>query len=451
MVNFRPIDRATPFLLPPSVEDWLPKDHLARFVVDIVDQLDLSALSRQYRGTGSDPYHPSVMLGLLVYGYATGVFASRRIETATHDSVAFRYIASNQHPDHDSLCTFRKRFLKELNALFVQVLVIARQMKLLKLGTIALDGTKVHANASRHSALSYGHAQKIEAQLEAEVQELFARAEAADQEPLPKGMSLPKELARREERLAVIRQAKAQIEARAAERDALERAEFDATMKAREEKTARTGKKPGGKPPAPPSSGVRPTDQINLTDEDSRIMPAAGSGFEQSYNAQAAVDTETMLVVATGIAQVATDKQQVAPMLEALASLPEELGRVRRLLGDNGFFSAANVQSCVAAKIEPLLAAGRDGHHPHWEDRFTEPPPLSEPASAVERMKHRLKTRRGRKRYGLRKQTVEPVFGIIKSVMRFRQFLLRGLASVRGEWTLVTMAWNIKRMAALAG
>jgi transposase len=451
MVNFRPIDRATPFLLPPSVEDWLPKDHLARFVVDIVDQLDLSGLSRQYRGTGSDPYHPTVMLSLLIYGYATGVYSSRRIETATHESIAFRYIAANSHPDHDSLCTFRRRFLKELSALFVQVLVIARQMKLLKLGTLALDGTKVHANASRHSALSYGHAQKIEAQLQAEVKELFARAEAADQQPVPKGLNIPEELSRREERLAAIRQAKAQIEARAAERDAQEKADFDANMKAREEKTARTGRKPGGKPPAPPSPGVRPTDQINLTDEDSRIMPATGKGFEQSYNAQAAVDTESMLVVGTHIAQVATDKQQVTPMLKALAGLPDELGRVKRLLGDNGFFSTANVQSCLAAKIEPLLAVGRDAHHPHWEDRFTEPPPLNEPVSAVDRMKHRLKTRKGRKLYGLRKQTVEPVFGIIKSVMRFRQFLLRGLVAVQGEWKLVTMAWNIKRMAALAG
>lgn len=451
MTNFRSIDRATPFLLPPSVEDWLPKDHLARFVVDIVDQLDLSALMRQYRGTGSAAYHPAVMLGLLIYGYATGVYSSRRIEAATHDSIAFRYIAGNEQPDHDSLCTFRKRFLKEIEALFVQVLVIARQMKLLKLGTIALDGTKVHANASRHSALSYGHTQKIEAQLEAEVKQMLARAEAADAQPLPKGMSIPKELALREERLAAIRQAKAQIEARAAERDAQAKADFEAKMKAREEQTARTGNKPGGRPPALPSSGVRPTDQINLTDEDSRIMPATGKGFEQSYNAQAAVDTESMLVVATNIAQVAADKQQVEPMLEALAGLPEELGRVKRLLGDNGFFSAANVESCVAAKIEPLLAAGRDGHHPHWEDRFTEPPPLNEPASAVDRMKHRLKARKGRKLYGLRKQTVEPVFGIIKSVMHFRQFLLRGLAAVQGEWTLVTMAWNIKRMAVLAG
>ncbi|MFM9886992.1 MAG: IS1182 family transposase [Burkholderiales bacterium] len=449
MSHFRPIDRATPFLLPPSVEDWLPKDHLARFVVDIVDQLDLLALTQQYRGSGSAAYHPAMMLGLLIYGYATGVYSSRRIEVATYESIAFRYIAANAQPDHDSLCAFRKRFLKEIEALFVQVLCIARQMKLLKLGTIALDGTKIHANASRHSALSYGHAQKIEAQLQAEVKQMLARAAAADQAPLPEGLSLPAELARREQRLAAIRQAKGEIEARAAERDAQEKADFDAKMNAREDKTTRTGRKPGGKPPAPPSAGVRPTDQINLTDADSRIMPATGKGFEQSYNAQAAVDTESMLVVAIDMAQVAVDKQQLAPMLKVLAGLPKELGSVEQLLADNGYFSAANVETCVAAKIEPLLAAGRDGHHPHWEDRFTEPPPLLEPASAVERMKHRLKTLDGRKVYGLRKETVEPVFGIIKSAMRFRQFLLRGLASVRGEWTLVTMAWNIKRMAVM--
>jgi transposase len=450
MTRFVTVNRDTEYLLPPSVKDWLPKDHLAHFVVDIVDQLDLSALTRQYRGVGSAAYHPAVMLGLLIYGYATGVYSSRRIEAATYESIAFRYIAANTQPDHDSLCTFRKRFLKEIEALFVQVLGIAQQMKLLKLGTIALDGTKIHANASRHSALSYGHAQKIEAQLEAEVKQLLARAEAADQEPLPEGLSIPAELSRREERLAAIREAKAQIEARAAERDAQEKAEFDAKMKAREEKTARTGKKPGGKPPAPPSSGVRPTDQINLTDADSRVMPTKGEGFEQSYNAQAAVDTDSMLVVAIDVVQAANDKQQLEPMLKVIAGLPEALGSVTHVLADNGYFSAVNVDSCVEAKIEPLLAAGRDKHHPTWEDRFTEPPPISEPASDVDRMKHQLKTIQGRALYALRKQTVEPVFGIIKSVMRFRQFLLRGLAPVRGEWTLVTMAWNIKRMAVMA-
>jgi transposase len=451
MTRFVTVNRDTAYLLPPSVEDWLPKDHLARFVVDIVDQLDLSALIQQYRGSGSAAYHPALMLGLLVYGYATGVYSSRRIEAATYESIAFRYIAANVQPDHDSLCTFRKRFLKEIEALFVQVLCIARQMKLLQLGTIALDGTKIHANASRHSALSYGHAHKLEAQLQAEVRQLLARAEAADREPLPEGLSIPEELLRREERLAAIGQAKAQIQARAAERDALEKADFDARLKAREEKTARTGSKPGGKPPAPPSPGVRPTDQINLTDPDSRIMPTTGKGFEQSYNAQAAVDTQSMLVVAIDMAQAATDKRQIEPMLQALGALPQELGHIEHLLADNGFFSAANVERCVQAKIEPLIAAGRDAHHRHWQDRFTEPPALAEPASAVDRMKHRLKTRQGRKLYGLRKQTVEPVFGIIKSVMGFRQFLLRGLAAVRGEWSLVTMAWNIKRMAIMAG
>ena len=256
---------------------------------------------------------------------------------------------------------------------------------------------------------------------------------------------------RREQRLAAIAQAKAQIEAAAAERDAREQAQYEAKIKARQDRAARTGKKPGGKPPAPPSAGVRPGDQINLTDADSRIMPATGRGFEQSYNAQAAVDTGSMLVVATGMAQVANDKQQVQPMLEALACLPEVLGTVEQLLADNGYFSAANAEHCLAANIEPLLAPGREGHHPHWQDRFTEPAALAEPATAVDWMKHHLKTIRGREQYGLRKQTVEPVFGIIKSVMRFRQFLLRGLASVRGEWSLVTMAWNIKRMAVLAG
>jgi transposase len=451
MANFRPIDRATPFLMPPSVEDWLRKDHLARFVVDIVDQLDLSPLTKQYRGAGTAAYHPAVMLSLLVYGYATGVYSSRRIEAATHDSIAFRYIAANEQPDHDSLCAFRKRFLPELTALFTEVLCIARQMKLLKLGTIALDGTKIHANASRHSALSYGHAQKIEAQLEAEVKELLQRAEAADQEPLPAGLNIPEELTRRSERLAAIRAAKAEIEARVAERDTQAQAEHEAKLQVRAEKAASTGKKPGGKPPAPPSTGVRATDQVNLTDPDSRIMPVTGKGFEQSYNAQAAVDTESMLVVATTLTQAPNDKHQIEPMLAVLATLPVDLGTAAQLVADNGYFSATNVEHCVAAKIEPLLAAGRNRHHPHWEDRFTEPPPLVEPASAVERMKHRLHTGTGRQLYGLRKQTVEPVFGIIKSAMGFRQFLLRGLAAVQGEWTLVTMAWNIKRMAVLAG
>jgi len=451
MSHFRQCDRNTVFLLPPSVDEWLPEDHLARFVVDIVDQLDLSAMTGQYRGSGKAAYHPSTLLALLIYGYATGVYSSRRIESASYDSLAFRYIAANTHPDHDTLCTFRKRFLKEIEGLFVEVLGIAKEMKLLKLGTVALDGTKVHANASRHSALSYGHAEKLEAQLQAEVKELLARAEAADAEPLPEGLNIPEELARREVRLDAIRDAKAEIEARAAERFEREQAEYKAKVKAREDKHKRTGKKPRGKPPAPPTAGPRTKDQVNLTDPDSRIMPAPGGGFEQSYNAQAAVDTDTMLVVATGLTQAANDKQQLEPMLEVLGELPEDLGAVTQMLADAGYFSETNVTACLDAAIEPLLAAGRESHHVPWQERLGEPPPLAEPNDAVADMKHRLKTRAGRADYGLRKQTVEPVFGIIKSVMGFRQFLLRGFEAVTGEWSLVTMAWNIRRMAVLRG
>ena len=327
MNHFRPCDRDTPYLLPPSLDDWLPKDHLARFVADIVDRLDLSALIGRYRGAGSAAYHPAMLLALLIYGYATGTYSSRRIEQATYDSLAFRYLTADSHPDHDTLCAFRKRFLKEIEALFVQVLCIAKEMKLLKLGTVALDGTKIHANASRHSALSYGHAEQVEAQLQMEVAELLARAEAADAEPLPEGLNLPEELARREARLQAIGEAKAEIEARAAERFARERADYEAKRKAREEKEECTGRKPRGTPPAPPTPGPRAQDQINLTDPDSRIMPAAGGGFEQSYNAQAAVDTDTMLVIATGLTQAANDKQQIAPMVETLCALPEALGR----------------------------------------------------------------------------------------------------------------------------
>ena len=225
MSNFRPIDRQTGFLLPPSVDEWLPEKHLARFVVEVIDGLDLRVMRGSYRGSGSASYPPSLLLGILVYGYATGVFSSRKLERATYDSVAFRFIAANQHPDHDTIAAFRRRFLQEIEGLFVQVLAVAREMGVLKMGTVALDGTKIHANASRHSALSYEHAGKIEAQLKAEVAELLAKAEAADRSDLPDGLSIPDELARREERLAKLAEARAKIEARARERFEREQAE----------------------------------------------------------------------------------------------------------------------------------------------------------------------------------------------------------------------------------
>jgi transposase len=450
MSNFRTFDRETGFLLPPSVDEWLPERHLARFVVEVIDGLDLGAMVGSYRGSGSASYHPALLLGLLVYGYATGIFSSRKLERATYDSVAFRFIAANTHPDHDTIANFRRRFLKDIEGLFTHILMLAREMGVLKLGTIGLDGTKIHANASRHSALSYEHAGKIEAQLKAEVADLLAKAEAADTANLPDGMSIPEELARREQRLGKIAEARAKLEARAAERHAAEQVEYEAKIAAREAKIAATGKKPRGKPPQPPVPEPRPTDQINLTDEESRIMPVPGGGFEQCYNAQAAVAAGSMLVVAVDVVQAPNDKQQIEPMVGKIAALPEQLGEPESLLADTGYFSAENVATCKQAGIDPLIAAGRQPHYPPLQQRFEPAPPVPENPTPVEAMAHRMQTPQGRALYALRKQTPEPVFGIIKSVLGFRQFLLRGLENVRGEWSLVTMAWNIKRLFALA-
>jgi len=320
------------------------------------------------------------------------------------------------------------------------VLLLARAIGVLKMGTVALDGTKIHANASRHSALSYEHAGKIEAQLKAEVADLLARAEAADQADIPDGMSLPEELERRTERLETLARARATIEARAKERFEREQAEHLAKLAARAAKTEATGRKPGGREPLPPVEGPLPTDQVNLTDEESRIMPVAGGGFEQCYNAQAVV---------ADVAQAANDKQQLEPMLNKVVALPDVLGKVETLLADNGYFSAANVVACEAAQIEPLIAMGRQPHHPSPDERFADAPPPPKNPTPVEAMAYRLKTPKGKKLYGLRKQMAEPVFGIIKSAMGFRQFLLRGIDPVRGEWSLVTMAWNLKRMFVL--
>ena len=361
MSNFRTIDRQTGYLLPPSVDEWLPEKHLARFVVEVIDGLDLRAMSGEYRGSGSASYHPRVLLGLLVYGYATGVFSSRKLERTTYDSVAFRFIAANDHPDHDTLATFRRRFLKPIEGLFVQVLLLAREMGVLKMGTIGLDGTKIHANASRHSALSYEHAGKIEAQLKGEVADLMAKAEAADAADLPDGMSIPDELARREERLRKIAEARAKIEARARERHAREMAEHEAKMAARAAKTAATGKKPGGRPPQPPTEGPLPSDQVNLTDEDSRIMPVAGGGFDQCYNAQAAVAVGSLLVVATDVVQAPNDKNQVEPMLGEIGALPETLGEAETLLADTGISGAvlgAHGGQCRRAGLSAVEHAG---------------------------------------------------------------------------------------------
>lgn len=447
--KFLEVDRETPYLLPPSLQDWLPEGHLARFIVEIVEQLDLRSLKSSYAGRGSHPYNPSMLLALLFYGYSTGVFSSRKLERSTYDSVAFRFIAANRHPDHDTIATFRKRFLKELSGLFVQILMIASQMNMLKLGSVSLDGSKVKANASKHKALSYEHACKLESQLKAEVAELLKKAESADKADIPDGMSVPEELKLRKERLACIAAAKAEIEHRAKERHTREQSAYEEKVAARTKKAEETGKKAKGKEPKPPTAGATAKDQVNLTDKESRIMPVSGGGFEQSYNAQAAVDTESRLIVTAHITQQSNDKQEIAPTLKKLAALPKKIGTTTKLLADSGYYSESNINACIKEEITPYIAVERQSHNIPLQERFIEPPPLPDDADSVTAMKHRLKTMAGKAVYALRKVTSEPVFGIIKAVMGFRSFMMRGKDVVEGEWNLACIAYNLKKMHSL--
>ena len=447
--KFIPTNRDQLHLFPPAIQDWLPEEHLARFIVDIVSQLNLRPLSDTYAGKGFKAYHPEIMLSLLFYGYATGVFSSRKIEKATYDSVAFRFISANTHPDHDTIATFRKRFIDQLKPLFVEILMLAREMGLLKLGKVSLDGTKVKANASKHHALSWKYANKLEEQLKAEVDKLVSLAEQADSEELPEGMDIPEELRRRQDRLDAIAMAKVKIEERAAERFAQEQKEYEEKVAVRHAKAENTGKKPRGPEPKPPTSGPRKKDQVNLTDDESRIMPSSGKGFVQAYNGQAAVDVDTMLIVESHISQSSNDKQEITPTLASLNELPKQLGKVDTILADAGYYSDANVASCKQSGIESYIPPNRDKHNHPLVERFTSPAPLPEDAKPIDKMRHKLKTVEGRKVYSVRKSTVEPVFGIIKHVLGFRQFSMRGLEAVCGEWTLVSMAWNLKRMFVL--
>lgn len=443
---FKGYDRHTKYLLPPSVTDWLQADHLAYFVCDVVEKLDLSEIKSHYQCGGCQGYDPEILICLLFYGYMTGVFSSRKIEAATYESIPFRYLAANLHPDHDTIANFRQRFLPQLTGIFVQILTIAREMGVKKVGTVSLDGTKVRANASKHKALSWGYANKLEAQLKAEIENLMKQAEVMDNAVDDRGMSIPHEIAIREDRLKAIDKAKQTILVRSKERYVGEKEKYDEKVRVREEKAATTGKKPKGKPPISPVDEPKDKDQVNLTDEESRIMPVKGGGFDQCYNAQACVDIESMLIVATDVTIHTNDKKEVAPAITALENLPEDIAKIDNLLADTGYHSAENVELCINHNIAPLIAKKREKHHPSPEERFAEPEPLSEDATPSELASHRLKTQEGKKLYAKRKSTVEPVFGIIKNVMGFRQFLLRGEEKVKGEWNLVAICWNIKRL-----
>ena len=321
--HFISSNRKQAYLLPPSIDEWLSQDHLARFIVDVTEQLDLSSLIKHYTNSGgSSAYHPQVLLSLLFYGYATGTFSSRKIERATYDSVAFRYIAANTHPDHDTIATFRKRFLPELETLFVQILLIAQDTGFLKVGKISLDGTKIKANASKHKALSYAHANKLQAQLEAEVKVLMEKANEADNSDEHDGMNIPEEISRREDRIAVIKEAKEKIEQRSKERYDKEKKLYDEKMNKRKAKEKLTGKKPRGRAPKEPSKEVNPSDQVNLTDEESRIMKTSGGGFEQCYNAQASVEHDSRLIIHQHVTQNTNDKLEISPTFEWFERYP---------------------------------------------------------------------------------------------------------------------------------
>jgi len=428
--------------------DCLPPDHLARFVVDTIAQLDLSAIYIRYGPRGGQPYAPEILLALLFYGYATGVFSSRKLERATYETVPFRFLAGNLHPDHDTLATFRKTFLPELKDLFVQVLLLAQFAGVLKLGNISLDGTKIHADASKSKALSYKHLLALETHLRAEVEELFALSERVDQSELPDGLVVSDEIAIRQTRLARLAEAKAVLEARAKERTAREQAEYDAKVQERAEKVRQTGRTPRGRVPKPPTPGPRDKDQYNFTDPESRIMKQSSTeGFEQAYNAQIAVDQASLLIVGESLSNHPTDQHQAEPTLDAI---PPQLGPAKAGAMDNGYFSTANIVVCERRGIDPYIATGRDPHHPSWQERFAAvPAPPGDDASAREKMAYKLKTAIGKAIYGLRKCTVEPVIGIIKEIVGFRQFSLRGELAAAGEWCLVCLAFNLKRLHTL--
>ena len=444
---FKTVDYEKALDLTVSLRDVLPVGHLARFIVHLVAHLDLAPIYAGYAPRGGEAYAPEILLGLLLYGYATGVFSSRKMEQATYDSAAFRFIAGGLHPDHDTLATFRKTFLPELERLFVDVLIVAQQVGLLRLGNISLDGTKIQADASKSSAMSYKRLLERETQLRREVDELFALAEHADRQALPDGLIPAAEIALRADQLARLDQAKAVLDARAAERYAAEKAEYDAKVQERDEKARHSHRKPRGRAPKPPTAGPRDDDQYNFTDPQSRIMKSSKAGFQQCYNAQVAVDQDSLLIVAHTLSNHPNDQQEAVPTVDAI---PAELGRPPAAALDTGYFGAPNVAALERRGIEPYIATGREPHHQTWQERFLEQPtPPTDTASLKEKMAYKLRTEIGKAIYGLRKCTVEPVIGIIKEALGFRQFSLRGLTAATGEWCLVCLAFNIKRLHVL--
>jgi transposase len=445
--TFRPYSPEQLLLLPPDMARWLPEDHLVYFIRDVERQLDLSAIYGSYDGTqgGNPAYDPGMMTTLLIYAYCVGVVSSRKIERATYESIPFRVLTADQHPDHDTIAEFRRRHLEALAALFVQVLRLCRKAGLVKLGHVSLDGTKVRANASKHKAMSYGRMEKSVVELEGEVKRLLAEAEGTDtaeDNRYGRGRqdeALPEELRFKQSRLAKIKEAKEALEQEAREGAEAQRLE---QAKKREDRDASGDHR--GRPPKVPSERPEGKAQRNFTDPDSRIMKdGATKAFEQCYNCQAAVDGDSQVIVATRVSQETNDKKELKPVVETLKKNLDG-AKPRQMTTDNGYFSENNVTYLAEEQIDGYLATGRIKHG----DQLPRAPRgrIPKEASIKERMARKLRTVKGRAIYAKRKEISEPVFGQIKHVRGFRQFLLRGVDRVCGEWDLICLGHNVLKL-----
>ena len=443
MPKFIAANRDQPFLLPPDLRDWVPEGDLAHFVVEAVDRVPMESFVVNERGTGSAQYPPRLMLALLVYCYANGIFGSRRIERATYRDVGVRYVAANLHPDHDTICSFRRNNVSAIASAFEQVLLMARELKLLRVGTVSVDGTKVDANASKRKGLRYDRAKELREQLQREIAGFVEEAERADGEEGADEQSLPPELQQRKQLKEKLDAACATLERRARRRAERERVDHERRLAEREKLPPnRRGRKP-----KPPSEEPEAKQQINLVDQDSGLMKKSPRGeYRQAYNAQAVVDADgSQLVLGARVSVCANDRQELVADVD---SVPEAVGNVERVLADNGFAAGSEVKALEDRGIDVLVSTGGGDHRRRHDFRpETRKKPRKEPKSEwVRKMQEKLARDDNRRRYSLRKQTVEPVFGIVKHVLGFRQFHLRGKPKVETEWKLVMLAYNCKRL-----
>ena len=446
MSKFVDCDREQAFLLPPDLRDWIPSDDLAHFVIEAVERVDLGAFKVNHRGTGSAQYHPRMMLALLIYCYANGIFSSRRIERATHRDIGVRFVAANLHPDHDTIARFRRENFAAVSESFLQVLLLARELKLLRVGVMSVDGSKFEANASKHRSVTYERAGGLIAQLEGEIAALLGRAEAADAAGEEDPQALPQEIARREALRDKLDAARRRLEAQARARAEAERGAYEAKLAAREKRRGRAR----GKRPKPPDETPGPSEQSNLSDPDSRLMrKSKNHEYRQAYNAQAAVDADgSQLILSARVSQCASDRNELVANIEAI---PAALGRPETVLADNGYANGEAVAALADAEIEALVSTAAEGRRRTHDFRPAKPSaPRELKADWLKAMAEKLASEEGRALYKLRRQTVEPVFGIVKAVLGFTGFSLRGLDKVTGEWDLVALAYNCKRLHKLS-